>query len=164
MTQQEAFSDPRSEAGETLIEVLLASALMALVVVSILGGVATMILGTAVHRDQTEANPKLISAMETLKSSATARLCPASTNPLPAYTFSDTNVSIFKIEYQELLSGTTWTWSSSASACDDTPASGPANTGTPDPDNPMTLQRITLRYNHPDGNVVPELQFVKGNQ
>lgn len=162
MTAQQGFSDPRSEAGETLIEVLLASALMALVVVGVLGGVATMVLGTAVHRDQTEANPRLISAMEELKSSATPRRCPVGADPLPAYTFSDPDISIFKVEYQ-VVSGATWTWSDSASVCDDTPATGPADSGTPDPDNPMTLQRITLKYTHPDGNVEPELQFVKSD-
>ena len=153
----------RSEAGETLIEVLLSSALMALVVVAILGGVATMVLGSSVHRDQTEANPVLVSAMEDLKSPATDRLCPSGAATLPAYTLP-LGVTISKIEYQILAAtGTGFTWSDpaaadAADACVDTVADG-----TPDPDNPMTLQRITLKYTHPDGNVDPELQFVKGD-
>jgi hypothetical protein len=164
MNPKNELSDRRSEAGETLIEVLLSSALMALVVVAIIGGITTMVLGSSIHRDQTEANPALVSAMEDLKSPATARKCPVGAAPLPAYTLP-ADVSIKKIEYQVAgTGGTAFTWSDAASACDDTPASGPGDTGTPDSDNPMTLQRITLQYTHPGGtNVDPELQFIKGD-
>jgi len=163
MNTRNEMSDPRSEAGETLVEVLLSTALMALVVVGILGGVATMVLGSAIHRDQTEANPTLVSAMENLKSPATARKCPVGVATVPAYTLP-TGVMISKISYQVTApTGTGFDWSDLATACDDTPSSGPADSGTPDPDNPLTLQRITLKYTHPDGtNVDPEIQFIKG--
>ena len=164
MNPQSESSDRRSEAGETLIEVLLSSALMALVVVAVIGGITTMVLGSSVHRDQTESNPVLVSAMEDLKSPATARKCPVGAATLPAYSLPP-DVSIQKVEYQVTGSGSTpFTWSDVATACDDTPATGPSDTGTPDPDNPLTLQRITLRHTHPGGtNVEPEIQFIKGD-
>ncbi len=58
----------RSEAGETLIETLIASALMAIVVVAIIGGMSTMLLGSTLHRQQADANTYLVSAMERIKS------------------------------------------------------------------------------------------------
>lgn len=162
------LADRRSEAGETLIEVLLSSALMALVVLAVIGGVATMVLGSAVHRDQTEANPTLVSAMEDLKSPATPRRCPVGAATVPtAYTSTlPSGVTISKIEYQILPpSGPGFTWSTLKDDCDDKPgtSSTESPTGTPDPDYPLTLQRITLKYTHPDGNVAPELQFIKGD-
>ena len=164
MNPRNGWSDRRSEAGETLIEVVLSSALMGLVVLALIGGISTMVLGSSIHRDQSEANPALVSAMEDLKSPATARKCPVGAAPLPAYSVP-AGVSIKTIEYQVAGSGgTAFIWSTVASACDDTPASGPSDTGTPDPDNPMTLQRITLKYTHPgNANVAPELQFIKGD-
>jgi hypothetical protein len=174
MNPRNEFSDHRSEAGETLIEVLLSSALMALVVVAILGGVATMVLGSDIHRDQTEANPALVSAMEDLKSPATPRRCPIGSAVLPAYTHTlPSGVTISKIEYQKVpTTGSGYTWSTATSDCDDrilnTSTPDPddtveSSTGSPDPDHPLTLQRITLKYTHPGGNVAPELQFVKGD-
>lgn len=164
------FADRRSEAGETLIEVLLASALMALVVLGIIGGIVTMVLGSAVHRDQSESNAGLISAMEQLKSPAEDRLCPVGAELKPAYT-PLANVS-WTIEYQVAdNTGMAFGWSATASHCDDNhpatttpPAPALLDQGTPDRTNPLTLQRITLKYTHPDStNVEPALTFIKGD-
>ena len=44
-----------SERGETLLELVIASALLGLVVVAIVGGLATTVLGSHVHREQADA-------------------------------------------------------------------------------------------------------------
>ena len=58
----------RSEAGETLIEVIIATALMGLAVVGIIGGLAATVLGSHVHREQADGSAVLGSAMERTKS------------------------------------------------------------------------------------------------
>jgi hypothetical protein len=73
------------------------------------------------------------------------------------------------IEYQVLNPDlVTLGWSSDPNDCDDNhPATSPTpgnDLGTPDPTNRLTLQRITLKYTHPEStNVDPDLQFIKGD-
>jgi type II secretory pathway pseudopilin PulG len=59
----------RAEVGETLVEVIMAMALMGIVVVGIVGGLATTVLGSHVHRSQASANAVMVNAMESIKSS-----------------------------------------------------------------------------------------------
>jgi Tfp pilus assembly protein PilV len=146
-------SGQASESGETLIEVLLASALMATVVLAIVGGISTMLIGSTLHRQQANANLTLTSAMEKLKVPG-GQLCPVSPATLPAYAM-DPNISLQNVEYQtngkDPTSGNpTLVWSSAPGDCGVSSA--------------LSLQRITLRYSTGAGSrVTPKLSFVKGD-
>ena len=141
-----------SEAGETLIEVLIASALMALVVVAVIGGIATMLLGSRVHREQTDANTALVAAMEQLKSAATARAC--------TYSGLPPRVTIQKIQYE--VNATDANGNPIVDFVDDPNLDGDSNPLTCDLTGPLTLQRITVQYTTPDNRVTPTLSFIKG--
>jgi Tfp pilus assembly protein PilV len=142
----------RPEAGETLLEVLISSALMALVVVGLIGAVATIVIGTRVHRDQADANDALVEAMENVRAPEIARSCAVNDGSHPYRTVLPAGVTISSIEYQtngEDLSGNPMVvWSSSNATCDLSI--------------PLTLQRVTLRYVNADSTVDPSLSFVKG--
>lgn len=144
-----------AEAGETLIEVMIASALMALVVISIVGGVATVVLGASVHRKQADGNTTLVQTMEQLRSPNTPRKCAAvsPSHPYAVDTPLPSGVTIESIEYERIdadpVTGQpTLVWSSALSDCSLT--------------SPNTLQRITLRYATTDGAVSSSLSFLKG--
>lgn len=153
------LSGERSETGETLIEVLMASVLMAIVVVAVIGGISTMLLSSKVNRDQADGNAALVAAMEQVKAPVplpvlhSGRLCPAgSPTPTTPSTYAlPPNVVIKSIEYQtngmDANGNPTITWSSLASDCDLTSV--------------LTLQRITLQYTSP--NATPTLAFIKGD-
>lgn len=55
------------EHGFTLVEVLVAVVILGLAVVSILGGLATSIFGTDLHRSQSDLDAALVSAEEQIK-------------------------------------------------------------------------------------------------
>ena len=136
----------RAEAGETLIEVLISSALMGLVVIAIVGGVATVVLGSAVHRKQANGNTALVEAMEQVKSPNTARKCEPN-NGSHSYAVSPAlpaGVSIESIEYQRIVADPvtghpTLEWSDDLTHCSLT--------------SPLTLQRITLKFASTDSAV-----------
>ena len=143
-----------SEAGETLIEVLISSALMAIIVVAIVGGLATIVLAGHVHREQADANTSLVAAMERVKSPSLARVvcgtpsdylatAQAASPPLP----SGWAISIASIEYENYAPGAV-SWDTT---CHETTT------------NTLTLQRITLQLTTSDGRVSPKLSFVKGD-
>jgi type II secretory pathway pseudopilin PulG len=75
--------DP-SEAGETLMEVLIAATLMAIVVAVILGGMGTSLASSTLHREEANANFMLVSAMERLKSTDVPRV-PCATAQTASY-------------------------------------------------------------------------------
>jgi Tfp pilus assembly protein PilV len=143
-----------SEAGETLLEVLISSALMALVVLALVGAVSTIVIGTRVHRHQADANVALVEAMEKVRvpEGATTRVCLANDGGHPYHLVLPDGVTISSIEYQtpgEDSSGNPIVvWSPDVADCD---VSGP-----------QTLQRITLQYVNADSTVDPSLAFVKG--
>jgi type II secretory pathway pseudopilin PulG len=58
-----------SDAGETLIELIIAVAIMGIAVVAIIGGIATSILMSGVHREETTASASLRNYAETLQGS-----------------------------------------------------------------------------------------------
>jgi Tfp pilus assembly protein PilV len=143
-----------SEAGETLIEVLISSALMGIIVVAIVGGLATIVLAGHVHREQADANASLVAAMERVKSPSLARVAcatpsaylttaQAASPPLP----SGWAISIASIQYENYAPGAV-SWDTT---CHETPT------------NTLTLQRITLQLTTSDGRVSPQLSFVKGD-
>lgn len=137
----------RSEAGETLIEVLISSTLMALVVVGLIGAVSTIVIGTRVHRDQADGNVALVEAMEKVRAPELARSCAINDGSHPYRAVLPAGVTISSIEYQTNAGGSV-VWSPSNAYCDLS--------------SPLTLQRITLEYVNADSTVEPSLAFVKG--
>jgi Tfp pilus assembly protein PilV len=140
----------RSEAGETLVEVLISSALMGLVVVAVVGAVATIVIATRVHRDQADANVSLVEAMEKVRAPEVAPSCAINDGSHPYRAVLPAGVTISSIEHQTTGADSSGNpmvvWS--PSGCDLT--------------SPLTLQRITLEYVNADSTVNPSLSFVKG--
>ena len=68
-----------NDKGETLLEVLIAVAIMGIAVVAIVGGIATSILMSDIHRKETTAGAYVRNYAETLQRSYT--LCVAGTAP-----------------------------------------------------------------------------------
>jgi hypothetical protein len=131
----------RPEAGETLVEVLISLALMGLVIVALIGGIATMVIGSKTHRDRTNGNTSLVAAMEYLRSPATAPPACSYASPEPGV------IAVLNIEAQINQPGGGVDFSSSA-ACP----------WTASPATPLLLQRITLQHT----STGQTLSFVKG--
>jgi len=146
----------RPEAGETLIEVLISSTLMALVVVGLIGAVSTIVIGTRIHRDQADGNVALVEAMEKVRvpEGATARTCAVNDGSHPYRSVLPPGVTISSIEYQ-----TNGTDGSGYPTIDWAPSCDPLTYSS----SPLVLQRITLQYVNADSTVDPSLSFVKGN-
>ena len=74
-------SKRRSDAGETLLEVLIAMIIFGGAISALLAGIATVALGSASHRTEASANALLRSYSEAVKRSArdTYRPCPLTT-------------------------------------------------------------------------------------
>lgn len=138
----------RSEAGETLLEVLISSTLMALVVVGLIGAVSTIVIGNRVHRDQADGNVALVEAMEKVRAPELARSCAINDATHPYRAVLPAGVTISSIEYQTTAIDGSLVWSPSNAVCDLS--------------SPQTLQRITLEYVNADSTVEPSLAFVKG--
>ena len=69
------------EDGYTLIEVMIAVAILGIVFVGLLGALMTIIIGSDVHRQQADANTVLVSAAEKLKDESVAyQSCAEATN------------------------------------------------------------------------------------
>ena len=160
------FAGERSEAGETLLEVLIASALMGLVVVAIVGGIATVLLSSHVHREQADTNSALMSVVESIKSpTAVPRVfCAATTEPTyvtaarnaaatvgyPASAVTVTGISYENVVPDAVTGKPTVTWDSTT--CHENAATKTA-----------TLQLITIKLAASDGRVSPSMTFVKGD-
>lgn len=148
------FRQEGSEAGETLLEALISSALMALVVVALVGAVSTIVIGTRVHRNQADANVSLVEAMEKVRvpEGATARVCAVNDGSHPYRSVLPSGVTISSIEYQTVGADPSGNpivvWSSDVADCNLS--------------SPLTLQRVTLQYVNADSTVDPSLAFVKG--
>ena len=145
-----------SEAGETLVEVLIASSLMAIVVVALIAGLTTIVLAEHVHRDQADANTALVAAMERVKSPSLARVvCATPANYLATAQAASPAlpagwaISIDSIDYENYAPGAV-SWDTTCRE-------------TVNPSNTLTMQRITLRLTTSDGRVSPKLSFVKGD-
>ena len=163
------FRGERSEAGETLIEVIIASALMAFAVVALVAGLATTVLGSHVHREQADGNSVLVSAIERIKSAdfdysnvdcsktdssrkgayvttaAATTLPPTWPATPPAPLSSYFKVTSVKFENVSLVGGV------STVSFTDTCVAG------------LNRQLVTMSVTSPDGRVVPALSFVKGD-
>jgi hypothetical protein len=189
MRQLRDMSSQRSEAGETLIEVLMASALMGLVVVAIVGGLATTVLGSHVHRNQAEANAILTGAMEQIKSADwDYSNVKCDINGDGSVNGTDTSLRVPAYETQARTvtlpsAPTGWTgpWWSTASITLVKPEEFPAaagvvlfqkidsSSGTPKVtfgdtcDDGLSRQLVTLQVRSPDGRVTQKLSFIKGD-
>ncbi len=146
------------EAGETLLEILVAMTIMAIVVVGIVGALATTVLGSHVHRSQASSNAVLVSAMEAIKSTdfdwsnvdcsknaadrRTAYENRARTVTMPSG-WNSTLLTVTSISYESVtVSGVSF-----GSTC---------TTG-------LNRQLVTLQLTSPDGRVASTQSFVKGD-
>jgi Tfp pilus assembly protein PilV len=149
----------RPEAGETLIEVLMATAIMAIGVVGIVGGLATTVLGAAVHRQQANGHTVLVAAAEALKAPAVKRVpCATATEAtylaaaraaLPSG-WAPATLNITSIGYQNVTTSGGAASVSFGGSCQD--SSG------------LTLQLVKLQLDVPGDRVTSKLTFIKGDQ
>jgi Tfp pilus assembly protein PilV len=173
MTLPDRLRGERSEAGETLLEVLIAAVLLGLVVVAVVGGLATTVVGSHVHRRQADANAILVSAMERIKSSdfgfsnvdcaatATARRdayeVQARGVALPAG-WSPTAITLSSLRFEAM------TMAAGVANVSFVPA---ADTVVPDPatycSSGLHRQLVTLKLTSPDSKVSQSLSFIKGD-
>ena len=137
--------------GETLIEVVLAVAILGITVVAIMGGMVTTILGSDIHRKQSVATTVLTGSAEVLKEPATTfEPCADKTWPgyLAAVAAVDRPAGWPAPVITEL---TYWDGTAFQITCYDKPAFGRL----------LRLQQITLRVSSPDGRSVETLDVVK---
>lgn len=152
-----------SESGETLIEGLITTVLLALVVVAIVSGVGTTVVGAHTHRMQTNANVVLTSAMERIKSAdfdftnvdctvaSAARITSyqneaRGVSPLPAGWVSS-QITVTSVLFENI---------DSSSGTPTVNFGGSCVTG-------LTRQLVTVQVTSPDGRATSTLSFVKGD-
>lgn len=66
---------PASDAGDTLIEVLVALAVLSIGVVTVVGGLSTQVIATGANRDQAQASSVLNDAAEFVKAQSFSTVC-----------------------------------------------------------------------------------------
>jgi Tfp pilus assembly protein PilV len=148
------------DAGVTLIEILMTVVLLGLAGVALLSGMATVSLGSDIHRKQTDAEVVLASAVERLKDPdvqhipcadravpakidgylAAARSASVPTGWDPATTIDITS----PVRY--------WNGADFGPTCYDTDALGHL----------LTLQELTVEVRSPDGRAVESVTVVRG--
>ncbi|MEJ7583292.1 MAG: type II secretion system protein [Acidimicrobiales bacterium] len=140
-----------TEGGFALIEILVSVAILGIAFVAILGGLATAINTSELHRQQAEVDAVLVSAVEGLKALETGVPCAGPTEPAyldivraaaTAEGWPGSTVSITDITH--------WDGDDYLTAC---PRDGLLGL--------LRLQRITVQVTHRDGRVTNELTFVK---
>lgn len=138
----------RDEAGTTLVEVIVATAVLGIGVLAVVGGMATSVIGTDHHRKQAQAHTVLVSAADVVKSQAanpyqscatTGSYAPGAGVTLPAGWAAST-ISVRSITY--------WNGSTFSPSC-------------PAPDS--KLQLIEVQVSTPDGRATESLAVVKRN-
>jgi Tfp pilus assembly protein PilV len=138
-----ALRPVRTEAGTTLVEVLITVAILGIGVVGVVGALGTSIIGTDHHRKQAQAHTVLLSAVDAVKSQpyqACASSYAASTGvTLPAGWTSST-ISVPSVTY--------WDGSAFSSAC-------------PSPDS--KLQLVKIQVASADGRATESVSVVKRN-
>jgi prepilin-type N-terminal cleavage/methylation domain-containing protein len=151
---------PRDDDGYTLIEVILAVAIMGITFVAVLSGIATTVVTARVHRDQADVSTVLVSASERVKAAAyvpgatsATYLGAAQTAPsLPAGWTSSVIVipavdSVTSLQNPLFWDGTTF---------QATPFDNPL--GTPPV---IPLQQIKITVTSPDNRAVQSMYVVK---
>ena len=149
--------------GETLIESLIAAVLLATVVVAIVGGVGTTVVGAHVHRSQANVNVVLSSAVERIKSSdfefanvdctvaspariATYQNEARAVSPLPAGWVAS-QITVTSVAFENIVTSSGSPTVTFGGACE---AAFPR-------------QLVTLQVTSPDGKATSSLSFVKGD-
>jgi prepilin-type N-terminal cleavage/methylation domain-containing protein len=138
----------RTEAGHTLIEVLMAVAILGIGVVAIVAGMGTSIIGTDHHRKQAQAHTVLLSAVDAVKSQtanpyqacATAGTYAASSGVALPATWSTGAIAVRSVTY--------WDGTGFAATC-------------PSPDS--KLQLVEVEVSSPDGRATESVAVVKRN-
>lgn len=137
--------------GETLIEVVLAIAILGITIVAIMGGMVTTVLGSDIHRKQSVATTVLTGSAEVLKMPATT-FEPCANETSAGYLAAVNAVNrpagwpapvITALSY--------WDGTAFQSTCYDKAAFGRL----------LRLQQITLTVSSPDGRSVETLAVVK---
>jgi hypothetical protein len=144
----------RSEAGETLVEVVVAAALMAIVVVAIITGIGMVFSGYRLHRQLTDGNTVLVSAVERMKAVSHSQVdCSGShTDAGRKATYQSAAAPVLPSGWTatvaigyERLNGSTFDYS--GTTCDST----------------MPTQQVTVTLTIPNSAVAPSVSFVKGD-
>lgn len=145
-----------SEAGETLVEVLMTAGLMGIVVLAVVGGMSTMLFGSKINRDQANANGYLVSAMERIKSS-----------DFPRWKCTDlsTAQAVYQTEAQRVSVPTGWAITADPVQFQyiDTSGGAPVIKFGSTCSETTPLQLVTLKVTTSASSVSPSLSFVKGN-
>lgn len=138
----------RDEAGTTLVEVLMATAILGIGVVAIVAAMGTSIIGTDHHRKQAQAHTVLLSAADVVKSQSanpyqscatSGSYAPGAGVTLPSG-WTPAAISVQSVRY--------WDGSAFAAAC-------------PSPD--RKLQLVEVQVATPDGRATESLTLVKRN-
>lgn len=147
-----ARPESSGEAGFALIEILISVMILGVAFAAILGGMATSINASDIHRQQSQVAAVLDSAIERVKSPTTAKVACAPKTQGAYVTAAQTaatdqgwaasRVTITLVEYWD---GTTY-----GATCYDNPT------------NQLDLQRITLSVSDPQGRSPQTLSFIKG--
>jgi len=159
----------RSESGESLIETIIAIAVLGIAVTAILGSIATGIVTSVVNRDQTDANALLLRSAEVLKSPAAVASngnpyvsCAqtADYNPTRGLTVpSGWTVTLTTIQY---WNGSAWRpRTGGADTC--LGADGLVNTSDDEWSGSEHLQKLTLTVTQTSNVTSRTLDVLKGN-
>lgn len=138
----------RTEAGTTLIEVLMAVAILGIAVVGIVGAMGTSIIGTDHHRKQAQAHTVLLSAVDAVKSQSANPYLPCATTGTYAPSagvalpgdWTAATISVQGVKY--------WNGSGFAATC---------------PPSDKKLQLIQVQVTSPDGRATETVAVVKRN-
>lgn len=147
------------DAGESLLEVLMAVAILGIASTAVLGGMVTSVLGSDIHRKQSEATAVLTSAAEVLKSRGTTWIACADTtaatsDPRSAEPYRTAVAAVDRPTGWGAPSITGiehWDGTSFQATCYDTVAY----------ERLLRLQRVTIQVTSPDGRGNETLSLVK---
>jgi len=128
--------DVSSQVGDTLIEVVMAVAILGIAVVGIISGLGTTILGANLHRAQATGGTSLVTAVENLKTQ-TFQACPA--------------------VYAALTPPAGWTQSVTVQYWD----SSTSSYGDACPSLDATLEKVTVALTSPNGKVTESVDVIK---
>jgi type II secretory pathway pseudopilin PulG len=137
---------PTTDLGETLVELLVAVAILGIAVVAIITAMGTSVLVSTLHREQSQATAVLVSAAEAVKS-PTVAAAPCG-SPTTAYTTAAATVTRPTGWAAPTVAVRYWDGDSFELAC-----SGTATT--------RRLQQVTVTVKSPDGRTKESVSVVK---